>query len=99
MTELDVVVVVWRDAHSDGQGWQRYDETDPEPCLVTTVGYLLRKGRGKKPKHFTVAQSAIGDEYVDSLLHIPREMVVRSTKIGSIDVADSNSTTEQKRNT
>lgn len=91
MISLNIAVVVWKDAHGDGATWQPYDATDPDPCLVTSVGYLLPKNHGGKPGHITVAQSTIRDEYVDSLLHIPRRMVVRKQIIGRVNV-DGNET-------
>lgn len=88
---LEYAIVVWSDAHADGDSWQEFTATDQAPCLVTSAGFVLPKRRGGKPKHLTLAQSVIGDEYVGSLLHIPRSMVRRKFVIGRIHV-NGNST-------
>lgn len=71
------VAVVWHDAHTDNQGtWfdpeNSSDNNGPYP--VVSVGTLLH---GLKDGHISIAQSfATVDGMVDSVLHIPNEMVV-----------------------
>jgi hypothetical protein len=52
-------------------GWQRPEDIDPDPCVVTSVGYLLA---GHKADHVTVVQSLEG-EHVDGPLCVPCGMV------------------------
>jgi len=73
---MKVVVVMWKDAHADCQGWSEMEEIDDEPYLVRSVGFLLTKGRGKKKGHVSIAQSISEDKMIDSVLHIPKRMVV-----------------------
>lgn len=70
--DLPIVLVTWRDAHADAYGWASIDELDLEPCLVHSVGFQLEQ---RKPGHITILQSIIVEE-VDSVLHIPTDMVV-----------------------
>ena len=69
--DLSVVMVIWRDAHADANGWADIGELDPDPCIVHSIGFQLENG---KPGHVTLIQSIITDE-VDSVLHIPAAMV------------------------
>jgi len=72
------VKVIWKDAHSDADGWTDLDdlERDHEPYIVQSVGLLLFPGRGQKRKHISLAQSLTIDGHVDSVLHIPKPMVL-----------------------
>ena len=69
--DFPLVLVTWRDAHADAQGWASVDELDDEPCIVHSVGFHLEN---RKPGHVTIVQSIIVDE-LDSALHIPTAMV------------------------
>jgi hypothetical protein len=80
----ELAVVVWHDAHADAEGWTSLLHVDHDPCEVVSVGWLLKRGRGKKRGHVSIAQSTIGDWCVDSILHIPRKMVVRKIKLGTV---------------
>jgi hypothetical protein len=69
------VSVKWSDAHADrlATSW-----TDPKqiedtgPYIITTVGVLLE---GLKEGHVSVAQSYDRETNVDTVLHIPTDMV------------------------
>jgi hypothetical protein len=84
-----LAVVVWHDAHADADGWSSVIHLDHEPCVVVSVGWLLPRGRGKKRGHISLAQSAIGDWCVDSVLHIPRKMVARKLIVGVVENDES----------
>lgn len=73
---MKVVVVMWKDAHADCQGWSELGDIDDEPYIVRSVGFLLTKGHGKKKGHVSIAQSISEDKMIDSVLHIPKRMVV-----------------------
>ena len=81
MTKFDLVCVTWHDAHADSR-WIEVTEIDNEPYLVTSIGYLMPKA---KKGHVSLAQSFGADGFVDSVLHIPRGMVVSSTIITPAD--------------
>ena len=76
MKTIDLVIVVWRDAHSVSDGWMWLDvPADPEPLMVTTVGWLIDKRHGGKRGHVSLAQSVTDHRAIDSILHIPKGMV------------------------
>ena len=81
MSKFDLVCISWHDAHADSR-WIEVTEIDNEPYLVTSVGYLMPKA---KKGHVSLAQSFGADGFVDSVLHIPRGMVVSSTIITPAD--------------
>ena len=81
MTKFDLVCISWHDAHADSR-WIEVTEIDNEPYLVTSIGYLMPKA---KKGHVSLAQSFGADGFVDSVLHIPRGMVVSSTIIAPAD--------------
>jgi hypothetical protein len=72
------VKVIWKDAHADAYGWTDLAdlERDHEPYVVESVGLLLSPGKGQKRKHVSIAQSLTIDGHVDSVLHIPKRMVL-----------------------
>lgn len=67
-----LVIVTWHDAHADVSGWLTLSDIDPEPCVVHSVGILLEDA---KAGHVSLCQSS-SDGRLDSILHIPRLMVV-----------------------
>ena len=79
--KFDLVCISWHDAHADSR-WIEVTEIDNEPYLVTSIGYLMPKA---KKGHVSLAQSFGADGFVDSVLHIPRGMVVSSTIITPAD--------------
>jgi len=81
MSKFDLVCVTWHDAHADSR-WIEVTEIDNEPYLVTSIGYIVTKA---KKGHVSLAQSFGADGFVDSVLHIPRGMVVSSTIITPAD--------------
>lgn len=82
--KLDLVLVVWADAHSDSAGWTGFKDIEDEgEYLVSSVGWVLKPEHGGKAKHLTICQSYTPDEDVDHVLHIPNGMV-RSVKHLSI---------------
>lgn len=70
------VILVWADAHSDGEGWTPRDEvgTDGE-LLVKSCGWLLPAGEGGKEGHVTIAQSITPHDDIDHIIHVPQGMV------------------------
>lgn len=72
-----IVEVVWADAHTEpvsGNTWFDRSEIDDTPYLVRSVGILLEN---VKAAHTSIAQSeAVSDQLVDSVLHIPNQMVI-----------------------
>jgi hypothetical protein len=70
------VIVIWKDAHSDCEGWADPNDTDDGPYLIRTAGFQLEPGQGKKKGHVSIAQSISADNMIDSVLHIPKRMVV-----------------------
>lgn len=75
------VIVIWKDAHSDCEGWAEPSDIDDEPYLIRTVGFQLEPGAGKKKGHVSIAQSVSADNMIDSILHIPKRMVVSVTPL------------------
>lgn len=74
-TDFQTVIVVWADAHSDGDGWTPRDELGQDgELLVRTCGWLLPVGEGGKEGHVTVAQSITPHDDVDHVIHIPTGM-------------------------
>ena len=67
-----MVIVTWLDAHADVAGWMTLADIDPDPCIVYSVGFLLD---GVKTDHVSLCQSS-SDGRLDSVLHIPRAMVL-----------------------
>jgi hypothetical protein len=68
--ESPLVLVIWRDA------WFDFEEPDPEDLradyLVTTVGYLVRRG----PRFVSVAQEILPDgDGFRAVTHIPVAVV------------------------
>lgn len=73
-----VVCLQWHDAHAGTDTWIHIeDANDLSPYVVWSVGYLLEIGKGGKPGHVSVAQSWSEDDALDSVLHVPVEMVQR----------------------
>lgn len=74
-----LVMIVWHDAHTEptsSNTWFDHETIGPEPYPIISVGHLLPP---VKPDHCSIAQSvATNDGLVDSVLHIPRGMIVRS---------------------
>lgn len=68
------VLVVWHDAHPQGEGWVKRRQIRRKPWKQRTVGILVKDGC---PGHVTVAQTwdRKGKVYGE-LLHIPEGMVV-----------------------
>jgi len=80
---LDAYHVIWADAHSDSSGWtgKREIAHDEGEYLVHTIGWLLTELEGGKEHHVTLCQSYTPDEDVDHVLHIPKGMVRKISKI------------------
>lgn len=77
MIERTKVLVVWHDAHSEGDGWCDVDDIDEEPCVVETIGWLLPD---RKRDHVVVAQSITNSDQLDAMLCIPVGMI-RSMRV------------------
>lgn len=72
---LAAVLVRWRDAHADllVTSWAQVDEIeDTGPYLIHSLGWLVPDA---KRGHVTIAQSLDYEVNVDTVLHIPADMV------------------------
>ena len=79
MTDHQIQVVTWRDAHAVCETWTHLEDLDKEDCIVTSVGILLE---GVKPGYVVLAQSMIdGEHTVDHVLAIPVGMVISAVNI------------------
>ena len=84
---MNPVIIIWHDAHAGEMAWTPIEELDIlAPCVVQSVGWLLDKGKGGKVNHWSVCQSFTEDGQVDSVLHIPRKMVVKIVSLSSDEV-------------
>lgn len=79
-TKYRLVYIAWRDAHSS-ESWVAVDDLDSEACIVESVGWVLRTGKGGKKGHVTIVQSLDPWGNVDHVLHIPTAMVVQMRQI------------------
>jgi hypothetical protein len=82
--KLDLVAILWADAHSDSSGWTGIKETHEDgEYIVHSVGWLIPENLGGKSGHVTICQSFTPDEDVDHVLHIPTGMVreMKTTQI------------------
>ena len=79
MTDHQLRLVVWRDAHAVTEGWTHIEDLDKQDCVVTSVGILLVDA---KPGYVVLAQSMIdGEHTVDHVLAIPVGMVISAVTI------------------
>ena len=86
---MKVAVVRWNDAHADVAGWSSITGPhDRDPFQIVTVGILLDRKSGRKPGHVSIAQSLSQEAQVDSILHVPKAMVVDVTELFEIGVKD-----------
>jgi arginase family enzyme len=84
---MKTILVIWHDAHADLNHWQHLDEmTDNDAYVVYTVGWELETKRGGKRNHVSVAQSISPDDCVDSVIHIPKRMIVSSVVLHETDI-------------
>lgn len=72
MSEHAKVLVVWLDAHAEGEGWNGLADVDVEPCRVKTIGWLIPDA---KPGHVAIAQSVAMDGDCYHLFCVPVGMV------------------------
>jgi len=72
MIDRTKAMVVWHDAHAE-LSWVAFDDIDPEPCVVETIGWLLPNA---KKGHVVVAQSITNEDGLDNVLCIPVGMIV-----------------------
>lgn len=83
------VIVIWHDAHASATQWEHEDELDDhEPYEVHSIGFLLPTSSGGKRNHVSILQSRSREGYVDSILHIPRKMVVETIPLERLKNAD-----------
>jgi hypothetical protein len=76
---MELVLVIWHDAHSVGETWMTLEDIDGDPCIVQTVGFLIPDS---KPDHVVVAQSHNTHDGFDSVLAIPVGMVKQLKILG-----------------
>lgn len=89
MKKIDLVLVVWRDAHSIDDGWMWLDvPTESDPLTVTSVGWLLDRKHGGKSQHISIAQSVTDQRAICSILHIPKGMVDRIVSLAEGEFKD-----------
>lgn len=78
----EAVLIIWHDAHSGNRTWEHIEDlADEGPYEVRTVGFVLNTKGGGKKNHVSVAQSFSTEGFVDSILHIPKKMVVSITPL------------------
>jgi hypothetical protein len=93
---MKVALVRWHDAHADVSGWGSLaGPHDRDPYQIVTFGILLDKKTGRKPGHVSVAQSLSQEGFIDSVLHVPKPMVVDVTELFEIGVKDGKITTHE----
>ena len=81
---MELVLVIWHDAHSVGETWMALEEIDAEPCVVQTVGFLIPVGdEGAKEGHVTVWQSIADGDGIHGF-HIPVQMVRNVTVLSGL---------------
>lgn len=79
------VLVIWHDAHSNTNGWEDIgDLKDDEPYEVHSVGFILEPKSAGKKNHISIVQSFATEGFVDSILHIPKKMVLSITPLERI---------------
>ena len=93
---MKVALVRWHDAHADVTGWGSLaGPHDRDPYQIVTFGILLDKKTGRKPGHVSVAQSLSQEGFIDSVLHVPKAMVVDVTELFEIGVEDGKISIDQ----
>lgn len=76
------VIVIWHDAHASASQWEHEDDlNDNEPYEVQSIGFLLSTNTGGKRNHVSILQSRSHEGFVDSILHIPKKMVVQTINL------------------
>lgn len=72
------VLVKWLDAHDENDTWISDFEIEKEPCVITSIGFIVPKG---KPNHVTLAQSYSDELLYNNIIYIPDAMVVEVKNI------------------
>ena len=80
--KLELVEVVWHDAHAYTDSWSSFSQITEEPMVVHSVGYLLPD---LKPEHIVITQSINSDDDLDSVLCVPCAMVKSYRVVSSTD--------------
>lgn len=86
-----LVQLVWHDAHSISETWTSKSEIESQPCIVSSVGWLIPHA---KPDHVVICQSMIlGQDSLDNCLAIPNGMVkqvhrLKATRILLVEIPD-----------
>ena len=75
-----LIQVTWHDAHAVSETWTTRDDLDNEPCVVTSIGYLIA---GVKLNHVVISQSIIMDDndHIDHVIAIPNGMIKRIDRL------------------
>ena len=82
---MHISIVIWRDAHSLGNEWMTADDAAAGgDYLVCTAGWKLDTDSGGKAGHISIVRSLTEDEYLDSVLHIPEQMVLRQIDLHEV---------------
>lgn len=84
-----IVAIQWRDTHADpASTWTCVEElSDDGPCIILSVGFLLPN---VKERHVSLAQSLDPENNIDTVLHIPVEMVETITLLSPEDFSPFN---------
>lgn len=67
--DFPIYQVDWHDAQTH-HGWTAVADIDPAPPLVTTIGFLVKRGR-----HAIVISSTVGQGEANSHITIPLGMI------------------------
>jgi hypothetical protein len=75
-----LIQVTWHDAHAVSETWTTREELDSEPCIVTSIGYLIA---GVKANYVVISQSLILDDtdHIDHVIAIPHGMIKRIDRL------------------
>jgi hypothetical protein len=75
-----LIQVTWHDAHAVSETWTTREDLDNDPCVVTSIGYLIA---GVKPNHVVISQSIIMDDsnHIDHVIAIPNGMIKRIDRL------------------
>lgn len=89
--KAQLIHIVWHDAHSISESWTSKSDIENEPCIVSSVGWLIPRA---KHDHVVIAQSMILEQdHLDNLLAIPVGMIkqinrLKATRILPVETLD-----------
>ena len=83
--KYEIVIVIWCDASNEGDEWENIDEVKEEfenSHMCITSGILLHKGRTQLVLAKTID---FEQEQINARFKIPRKMVEKIIKIGTVE--------------